>query len=69
MRVRDDASGLNGVRTLLRRTEVVSLLVVEEPSTVGLCSACVERLHVFLARGTHRLHRIGVGSSSIVNLI
>lgn len=69
MRVRDDASGLNGVRTLLRRTEAVGLLVVEEPSTVRLSGPCVERLHVFLARGTHRLHRICVGSSSIVNLI
>ena len=56
MRVGDNPCRLNCVCALLGRAKIIVLLIVEEPGAVGRRCSLVERLHVFLAWGAHRLH-------------
>jgi hypothetical protein len=69
VRVGDDSGSLDGMSALLWRAKLSVLLVVEQAGRVWRRGVRVQRLHVLLGRRRHRLHGVGVGGPSLVNLV
>jgi hypothetical protein len=70
VRVRYDTGSLDGMGALLWRAKLSVLLVVEQAGRVWRSAGIrIQRLHVLLRRRRHRLHGVGVGGPSLVNLV